>query len=220
MISEKQHRPIRSYVLRQGKMTPGQRNALETLWPQYGLDVEAGMTQRHGAILEIGFGNGESFLENARNNPNEQYIGVEVHQPGVGRLLMRAHEAGVTNFHVYNDDAIDVLTQCIPEDSLKAVLIFFPDPWHKKKHNKRRLIQASFVELIAKKLQQGGVLHIATDWEPYAEHIIEVMSSQTALVNTADDDLFVPRPDTRPLTKYEQRGQRLGHGVWDIVMKK
>jgi tRNA (guanine-N7-)-methyltransferase len=213
-------RPIRSYVLRQGKVTAGQRHAMEVLWPRYGLRVEDGKIACDEAILEIGFGNGASFLENAINHPTQQYIGVEVHEPGVGHLLLRLEEEKITNCRIYHHDAIDVLIQCIPDNSLKAILIFFPDPWHKTRHNKRRLIQPDFIALVTQKLKVGGFLHVATDWEDYAKHTLAVMAAQTQLINTAGDTHFIPRPETRPVTKYEQRGQRLGHGVWDMVFCK
>lgn len=220
MTAVAHHRPIRSYVLRQGKMTPGQLRAYDTLMATYGLHKAEGVADCDDAILEIGFGMGASLLELATKNPQQQYIGVEVHKPGVGRLLLGAKESNCNNLRVYRDDAIDVLTQCIPDSLLKGVLIFFPDPWHKKKHNKRRLIQPGFVSLLAHKIKQGGVLHIATDWEHYAEHIIEVMSLRSEFENTAGDKFFVPRPASRPHTKYEARGERLGHGVWDMVFKR
>ncbi len=205
-----QHRPIRSYVLRQGKMTPGQRRAYDTLMEKYGLNVEDGLIDPKEAILEIGFGMGASLLELVKKYPEQQYIGVEVHQPGVGRLLMGAQEAGCDNIHVYRADVNDVLINCIPDHSLKGIYIFFPDPWHKKKHNKRRLIQSEFIEKLSQKIKSGGVLHIATDWEDYATHIQSVLDEQKnfSLTHSKGD---------RPNTKYEARGQRLGHDVWDFV---
>lgn len=205
-----QHRPIRSYVLRQGKMTEGQRRAYDTLMAQYGLSVDDGMIECDDAILEIGFGMGASLLELVKKNPEQHYIGVEVHQPGVGRLLMGTQEAGCDNLRVYRHDVNDVLINCIPDHSLKGIYIFFPDPWHKKKHNKRRLIQSDFIAKLSQKIKSGGVLHIATDWEDYANHIQSVLDAQK------DFSLTDSKGD-RPNTKYEARGQRLGHDVWDFV---
>jgi tRNA (guanine-N7-)-methyltransferase len=177
---------------------------------QYGLSVDDGMIECEDAILEIGFGMGASLLELVKKNPEQQYIGVEVHQPGVGRLLMGVQEAECDNLRVYRHDVNDVLNHCIPDHSLKGIYIFFPDPWHKKKHNKRRLIQPEFIETLSKKIKLGGVLHIATDWEDYANHIQSVLDGQ-------DNFSLTTSKGDRPNTKYEARGQRLGHEVWDFV---
>jgi tRNA (guanine-N7-)-methyltransferase len=169
--------------------------------------------------LEIGFGMGSSLLQMAQAAPAKNFIGIEVHRPGVGKLLHDMAAAGVENIRIYCDDAVDVLQQCIADDSLDSVQIFFPDPWHKKRHNKRRLIQPEFVQLLHRKLKIGGVLHAATDWQDYAEHILAVMQTAPNYRNCADKDYAV-RPEYRPKTKFEQRGERLGHGVWDIIFAK
>jgi tRNA (guanine-N7-)-methyltransferase len=218
-------RSIRSFVLRTGRMTPGQERALDEHWPSKGLLREHGMldySQVFGrtapVILEIGFGMGASLVTMARAAPEKDFIGIEVHRPGVGKLLSTMAEQGVDNIRAYCDDAVEVLQQCIPEGSLAGVQIFFPDPWHKKKHNKRRLIQPEFVQKLRKKLQRGGVLHLATDWQDYAEHMLAVMSRAEGFRNQFDG--YAPRPETRPLTKFEARGERLGHGVWDLLFEK
>ncbi len=212
---EKQHRPIRSYVIREGRMTPGQRRALEEDWPKYGLETEQGFLvlkeifPAGKVVLEIGFGMGDSLHEMALANPDINYIGAEVHRPGVGHLLSQARESGLDNLKVFAEDSIDVLSKSIPEESLDGVQIFFPDPWHKKKHHKRRLINPEFVKLIATRLKAGGVLHIATDWSEYAESIQETMASWPK----------APVP-ARVETKYERRGRRLDHDVFDFAYRK
>jgi tRNA (guanine-N7-)-methyltransferase len=220
-------RTIKSYVIRAGRMTTAQTQALEQHLPRLGLTVgdtpwelNAIFSNAAPYILEIGFGMGSSLFTMAQQYPNENFIGVEVHKPGVGALLAKTVDAGLTNLRVCMADAKDVLAHAIPNNSLARVQIFFPDPWHKTRHHKRRLIQMEFVNLIHQKLQPGGILHIATDWQPYAEHIIEVMQAVDGYKNTATHGEFVPCPAYRPLTKYETRGQRLGHEVFDIVFAK
>lgn len=220
-------RTIKSFVIRAGRMTTAQTHALEQHLPRLGLtleknvwDLTAIFANTAPCILEIGFGMGGSLFTMAQQYPTENFIGVEVHKPGVGALLAKAVEADLTNLRVCMADAKDVLAQAIADNSLARVQIFFPDPWHKTRHHKRRLIQAEFVDVIRQKLQPGGILHIATDWQPYAEHIIEVMQSVEGFKNTAEKGDFVPCPPYRPLTKYETRGQRLGHEVFDIVFTK
>lgn len=220
-------RPIRSYVLRTGRMTPGQQRAFDEHWQRWGLDYADGPPDFDEAfgrpgprVLEIGFGMGQSLLEMAAAAPGKNFIGVEVHRPGVGRLLHGMADSGVRNIRVYCHDAVEVLGDCVADGSLDAVQIFFPDPWHKKRHHKRRLIQPPFVELLVRKLKSGGLLHLATDWENYAEQMLEVLGAAEGLVNTSEDGRFAPRPAQRPLTKFEQRGERLGHGVWDLVFRK
>jgi tRNA (guanine-N7-)-methyltransferase len=215
---------IRSYVLRTGRMTPAQRHAFATGWPRWGLEHAAGELAfdsefgRAGPrVLEIGFGMGQSLVEMARANANTNFIGIEVHKPGVGRLLHSLAEYGVENIRVYCHDAVEILRDCIPDASLDTVQIFFPDPWHKKRHNKRRLIQAAFVAQLVVKLKPGGALHLATDWEDYALQMMSVLSAADGLANTCGDGQFAQRPEHRPLTKFELRGERLGHGVWDLV---
>ncbi len=220
-------RRLRSFVRRQGRLTEGQNRALETLWPDFGLQLDQGMldyTQVFGnqnpVVLEIGFGNGASLLEMAQAQVHWNFIGVEVHRPGVGKLINDAHQAGVSSLKVFCDDAIDVLERSIPDSSLQAVQLFFPDPWHKKRHNKRRIVQPEFAQQIRAKLIPGGCFHMATDWQPYAEHMMEVMSAAEGYVNQCGEDQYSPRPEHRPITKFEQRGKRLGHGVWDLVFIK
>ena len=221
----KHHRPIRSFVKREGKMTKGQINAIDQLWPSYGvdltdgeLDLESLFDRSAYTILEIGFGNGLSLADMAEAAPEQNFFGVEVHQPGVGSLLVQVKKRGLENVRVSNSDAVDVLQQQIADASLDRVQIFFPDPWHKKRHNKRRLIQPDFVNTLLSKLKPNGVIHVATDWEHYAEHILEVLSENQSLRNTAKD--YATKPAYRPNTKYEERGKRLGHGVWDLVFEK
>ncbi|WP_221200542.1 tRNA (guanosine(46)-N7)-methyltransferase TrmB [Litorivivens lipolytica] len=205
-------------------MTKGQELAFEHYWPQAGLQLADGMISPETVfgrsaplVFEIGFGMGQSLLEMAERESDKDFIGVEVHKPGVGRLLMGMGEAELSNVRAYCDDAVEVLEQCIPDGALSRVQVYFPDPWHKKKHHKRRLIQPGFVALLRRKLKAGGVLHLATDWENYAEHMLEVMEAAPGYRNQAGQGQFSPRPEWRPLTKFEQRGQRLGHGVWDLL---
>ncbi len=220
-------RRIRSFVLRTGRMTAGQKHAYNSLWPKWGLYSQQGLQdfdQLFGRvaprILEIGFGMGKSLAVMAESAPDHDFIGVEVHRPGVGKLLALVEEHKLSNVRVYCEDAIDVLTKAIDDQSLDKVQIFFPDPWHKTRHHKRRLIQLSFVNLLASKLKKGGLIHFATDWENYAQHMLAVMNSSDQFKNLAEDGTYVPRPADRPLTKFENRGQRLGHGVWDLQFKK
>jgi tRNA (guanine-N7-)-methyltransferase len=205
-------------------MTPAQQRAYEAGWQRWGLEYADGMQDLDAVfgrvaprVLEIGFGMGQSLLEMAMAEPGADFIGVEVHTPGVGKLLHGVEERCVENIRVYCHDAVEVLRDCIPGNSLDAVQIFFPDPWHKKRHHKRRLIQPPFVALLTPRLKPGGRLHLATDWENYAEQMMEVLSDAEGLTNTAGPGRFAPRPESRPLTKFELRGERLGHGVWDLV---
>jgi len=211
-------------VRRQGRLTEGQSRALEQYWDEYGLTLEQGplnfevlFGNANPVILEIGFGNGVSLLQMAQNAPQKNFIGVEVHRPGVGKLINDAKQTGVTNLKVFCEDAIEVLARSIAEGSLDGVQLFFPDPWHKKRHNKRRIVQPEFAQTIRQKLKNGGYFHMATDWEPYAEHMMEVMSAADGFVNQAGAGNYAPKPDYRPNTKFEKRGERLGHGVWDLV---
>ena len=217
-------RSIRSYVLRQGRMTDAQRAARERLLPLYGVPYAPALldfTQIFGrkapVVLEIGFGMGETTAEIAAANPDIDYLGVEVHGPGVGSLLRQIEARGLRNLRVIEHDAADVVEHMIPPASLAGIHIFFPDPWPKKRHHKRRLLQVPFARLLASKLEPGGYLHVATDWEDYAVWILEVLA-QTELENTAER--FAPRPAYRPLTKFERRGLALGHGVYDIVFRR
>ena len=225
MNEERHCRSIRSFVKREGKMTTGQSNAIEQLWPSYGIDLKQGIldldalfTRQAFTILEIGFGNGMSLADMAEQYPEQNFLGVEVHSPGVGSLLVQVKKRALENVRVSRDDAVDVLERQIPDASLDRVQIFFPDPWHKKRHHKRRLIQLGFIAMLVAKLKPNGVMHVATDWQNYAEHILSALSLNSDLRNTADE--YTDQPSYRPSTKYEERGRRLGHGVWDIVFVK
>jgi len=211
-------------VLRAGRMTPGQQRAFEQGWQRWGLeyadgplDVDAAFGRSGPRVLEIGFGMGQSLLAMAQAAPNTNFIGIEVHRPGVGKLLHGMGEQGVENIRVYRHDAVEVLRNCFGEASLDAIQIFFPDPWHKKRHHKRRLIQPPFVAQLVSRLKPGAKLHLATDWENYAQQMMEVLTATGGLANTCPEGEFAPRPESRPLTKFELRGERLGHGVWDLV---
>lgn len=223
----RQLRRIRSFVRRQGRLTKGQQHALEHYWPVMGVEYEAkplALSALFGrsapTTLEIGFGMGASLVAMAKANPDHDYLGIEVHSPGVGACLSLAHEEGVENLRVMCHDAVEVLEKIIPDNSLNMVQLFFPDPWHKARHNKRRIVQAPFAELVKSKLKPGGVFHMATDWEPYAEHMLEVMSMLEGYRNLSATKDYVPRPQSRPITKFEQRGHRLGHGVWDLMFER
>jgi tRNA (guanine-N7-)-methyltransferase len=219
------HRAIRSFVVRAGRMGTGQMRALEELGPRYVLpwsdqpmDPQAVWGRTAPLVLEIGFGMGGATAEIARTRPEVDFLGVEVHTPGVGALLKLIDEQGLENLRIVQHDAVEVLDRMIAPASLAGVHIFFPDPWHKKKHNKRRLVQPEFIARLVTRLAPGGYLHCATDWQPYAEQMLEVLSAEPALDNTADG--YAPRPDYRPLTKFENRGLKLGHGVWDLVFRR
>ena len=220
-----QHRHIRSYVLRQGRVSNAQRRAHDTLLPRYGieyspapLDFDAAFGRAAPRILEIGFGMGETTATIAATHREIDYLALEVHTPGVGSLLKQIEALGLSNVRIIQHDAVEVLERMIPAASLNGVHIFFPDPWPKKRHHKRRLIQSPLVSLLASKLKPGGYVHAATDWEEYAQQILDIFSDEPLLDNTADG--FAPRPEYRPLTKFEQRGLKLGHGVWDIVFRR
>ncbi len=217
---------IRSFVTRQGRLTKGQRIAIESLWPKFGLDVASTIITEHMVeaeerILEIGFGNGESLAQMAAANPRSLFIGVEVHQPGVGALLQLVEEQSLENIRLFYADARDVLSQAVPDGSLDRIQIFFPDPWPKKRHYKRRIIQTHFIKAFLPKLSIRGCIHCATDWEPYADHMLEVLSAIPQLVNMSESGgAMKERPFYRPETKFERRGHGLGHGVWDFVFEK
>lgn len=220
-------RGVRSFVIRQGRMTDGQKKAYERLWPTYGLTREQGVIDPRIVFgreawlnLEIGFGMGRSLVEMAEAAPEQDFIGVEVHLPGVGALLKEVDERGLENVRVYSIDANDVIDLCLPDASLDRVMVFFPDPWPKKKHHKRRLIQHEFVQRLRHKLRVGGILHLATDWENYAEHMLEVMDGSEGFVNSQEQGGYAPRPEHRPVTKFEKRGENLGHGVWDLLYRR
>ncbi|MGZ5029907.1 MAG: tRNA (guanosine(46)-N7)-methyltransferase TrmB [Methylobacter sp.] len=227
LASEKtpSHR-IRSFIRRQGRITQGQQLALDNHWDRYCLDPNADydFSQVFGRtaplIVEIGFGSGDSLAKMAAANPDKDYIGIEVHRPGVGHLMLLLDQQGLTNVRIYCHDAIEIIERKIADNSLAGVHLFFPDPWPKKKHHKRRIVRPSFVELLARKLQPGGYFHAATDWQNYAESMLEVLSAGTRISNSSNTGDYCERPDYRPLTKFEQRGIRLGHGVWDLIFKK
>lgn len=221
-------RQIRSFVLRQGRLTKGQELAITKLWPLFGIDYAEKSVINFSELfgndnlvtLEIGFGMGASFVEMATNATNENFFGIEVHRPGVGACLMAVDQAQLSNVRVMCHDAVEVLHNMIADNSLDKVQIFFPDPWHKAKHNKRRIIQPEFVQLLTSKLKVGGILHLATDWQHYAEHMLTVLQSAQGLSNLSSDNSYVPRPESRPMTKFEKRGLNLGHGVWDLQFKR
>ena len=218
-------RAIKSYVLRPGRMGTGQVRALRELAPRYvlpfaatPLDAARTFSREAPLVVEIGFGMGQATAAIAAARPQDNFLGIEVHEPGVGALLQLIDEQQLANLRIVQHDAVEVLRDMIATATLAAVHVFFPDPWPKKRHWKRRLIQPPFAALLASRLAAGGRLHCATDWQPYAEHMLEVLSAESLLANTADG--FAPRPDYRPLTKFENRGLALGHGVWDLVYRK
>ena len=223
---ELKNRRIRSFVLRQGRVTKGQERALETQWPKYGVEYGLQSIDLHTLfgrkdsqkILEIGFGMGETTAKIAQTLPDCDFLAAEVHTPGVGALLKLIEEQALTNIRIIQHDVVEVLQKMIADNSLDGVHIFFPDPWHKKRHHKRRLIQAEFVKLLCSKLKIGGYLHVATDWQEYAEWVLEVLKAEPQLQNTATD--YAEKPSYRPLTKFESRGIKLGHGVWDMVFRR
>ena len=218
-------RKVRSFVLRQGRFTPAQQRAFEDLWPRFGLDYagaprdfDAAFGRHAPRVLEIGFGNGEALRFAAQHDPARDLVGIEVHAPGVGRLLNALAADGARNVRLYHHDAVEVLQHEIADGSLDEIRIYFPDPWHKKRHNKRRLVNPAFAALLVSRIAPGGYLHCATDWEPYAEQMLEVLGAEPALANTAEG--YAPRPEWRPLTKFENRGLKLGHGVWDLLFTR
>lgn len=221
------HKPIRSFVRRQGRISAAQKKALEKEWPVYGIDLTethidfATVFHRQApTILEIGFGMGEALLELAEKHPENNYIGIDVHAPGVGAVLLRLAKKNLTNVRLFQADAIEVLNQAIANESLSGIHLFFPDPWHKKRHHKRRIVNENFAALVYAKLKRDGYIHLATDWENYAEQMLDVMSNAVGFINAAGNSKFIPRPETRPITRFEQRGERLGHGVWDLLFVK
>jgi len=221
-------RKIRSFVRREGRLTKGQQRALDELYPIHGLTPVANEVLHfdtvfgndHAVHLEIGIGNGQTLVSMASAYPQNNYLGIEVHRPGVGNALLQIEKTGLKNVRLICDDAVEVLKNHIPDQSLNAVYIFFPDPWHKKRHHKRRLVQVDFINLLVTKLVPGGILHMATDWEDYAQHMLQVMKDVKGFSNVAGAGQFSDKPEYRPLTKFEQRGLRLGHGVWDLVFTR
>ncbi|MBS0213150.1 MAG: tRNA (guanosine(46)-N7)-methyltransferase TrmB [Proteobacteria bacterium] len=221
------HREIRSFVLREGRLTPSQERAMHELWPRYGMDYAGQPRDLHApfgrdapVVLEIGFGNGDALLHCAAADPARDYLGIEVHMPGVGRALAGIERAGLRNVRVLRHDAIEVLRHEIASATLDEVRIWFPDPWHKKRHHKRRLVNAQNIALIADRLRHGGLLHLATDWAPYAEWMWDVLDAQRLLRNRAGARGAVPKPDWRPPTRFEQRGVGLGHAVFDLLYER
>jgi tRNA (guanine-N7-)-methyltransferase len=223
--SAPRHRPVRSFVLRQGRMSPAQQRALDTLLPRFGvpfaptpLDFDRVFGRDAPRVLEIGFGMGETTAAIAQARPGEDFLGIEVHGPGVGNLLKRVDELGLANVRVIRHDAVEVVAAMIPRASLAGVHVFFPDPWPKKRHHKRRLLTPAFVHVLAQRLAPGGYFHVATDWDEYAHEILVTLAAERLLADTVDG--FAPRPAYRPLTKFEARGLSLGHGVWDVIFRR
>ena len=224
------NRRIRSFVLRQGRLTKGQERALQTAWPIFGIDYTPQLLdlnavfkrQNSKKILEIGFGMGETTAKIAQTLPDHDFLAAEVHTPGVGSLLKQIEEQAIPNIRIIQHDVVEVLQNMLADNTLDGVHIFFPDPWHKKRHHKRRLIQAEFVKLLCSKLKTGGYLHVATDWQEYAEWVLDVLKAEPQLQNTATEAMqgYAEKPSYRPLTKFENRGIKLGHGVWDMVFLK
>ncbi len=227
-MSDAEHpRSIRSFVTRAGRITPAQQRALEELWPRFGvafaaapLDLPALFGRSAAVVAEIGFGNGEHLLELATAHPECDFLGIEVHRAGVGRLMLGLDERALSNVRLICHDAVEVLAAQLPPGSLSELLIFFPDPWPKKRHHKRRLIQPEFAQLAASRLRPGGLLRLATDWQPYALHMLEVLNGVAQLENSAADATFVTRPAERAPTRFERRGERLGHAVWDLGFRR
>ncbi|AWX14205.1 tRNA (guanosine(46)-N7)-methyltransferase TrmB [Mergibacter septicus] len=220
-------RKIRSFVLRIGRLSAAQRRAMNENWYFYGLEHQKTpfnfaeiFQNNHSVILEIGFGMGRSLVEMAEQNPQYNYLGIEVHTPGVGACIAYAKQKEIKNLRIICHDAIEILNESIADSSLGGLQLFFPDPWHKAKHHKRRIVQPAFMQLIMQKLQSGGFVHMATDWENYAEQMLEVLSQTSGLENTSKTNDFIPRPIFRPLTKFEERGHRLGHDVWELYFIK
>ena len=224
---EYRKKSIRSYVVRAGRMTEAQRRAFDAYWPNYGLRLADGFIDpdevfsRTGEkVIEIGFGMGDSLVQMASSAPETDFIGIEVHPPGVGTLLNNAGAEQLTNLKVYLADATDVLDECFGAESIDRLQLYFPDPWHKIKHNKRRIVQSAFVQQIREKLRPHGIIHMATDWQPYAEQMLETLTDAEGFDNCAGPGNYSARPDWRPMTKFEKRGERLGHGVWDLLFRK
>jgi len=226
-MTDEKHRPIRSFVVRGGRLTVAQQHALDELWPHYGiethetvLDFDDYFERPADVIVEIGFGNGQSTWRMAELEPDKNFIGVEVHEPGVGQLLMALDEHRIENVRVANEDAVVFLKQRIAPETLAGVRIYFADPWPKKRHHKRRIIQPDFVALLASCMRQGAILHLATDWQPYADHMLEVMADSSDFRNLSATGDYCDRPDWRPHTKYEKRGENLGHEVRDMLFER
>lgn len=220
-------RRVRSFVLREGRLTKGQQRALDELWPRFGVNYRAQQADPPALfgraaplVLEIGYGMGASLLTMAQAEPEKNFLGIEVHAPGVGALLMGIEAVGLANVRTLCHDAVEVLEHMIPDASIDRLQLYFPDPWHKKRHHKRRIVQPAFVALLARKLTPGGLLHFATDWENYAHWMLEVLRGEPALTNLSPAGDYVERPAWRPHTKFEVRGERLGHGAWDLLFRR
>lgn len=227
MVDKSHWRHIRSFVRREGRLTTAQQRAIDELGPKYiiqaggpSLELDSLFGRQAPRYLEIGFGDGKALAEMAAAQPEVDFLGIEVHRPGVGSLLQRVEQQSLTNVRVISADVVEVLNTQLMDSSLDKVFLFFPDPWPKKRHHKRRLLQTDFVELLRCKLKPGGFFHMATDWEDYAMHMLAVMKMAPGFTNTSSDDTFVMRPAYRPLTKFEARGKRLGHGVWDLLYQR
>jgi tRNA (guanine-N7-)-methyltransferase len=227
-MSEVEHpRAVRSFVTRAGRITPAQQRALVELWPKYGLefthqplDLRTLFARAAPCTIEIGFGNGDNLLRLAGAHPERDFLGIEVHRAGIGRLLLALEAQQLRNVRIVCHDAVEVLEAQVPPLSVQEILILFPDPWPKKRHHKRRLLQPAFAALAASRLAAGGQLRLATDWEPYAQHMLETLNASATLENLAADGGFVPRPSEREPTRFERRGERLGHEVWDLAYRK
>ncbi len=227
---DRAHRPIRSFSIRGGRTTPAQQRALDTLMPVYGLeppehgpgavDFREIFGRSAPVILEIGFGNGDALVEMAQSHPQWDFVGIEVHPPGVGHLLLNLEQKGIANVRVFCTDAIGVLETGIGDGTLDKVCLYFPDPWPKKKHHKRRILQPGFIGQVAKKLKSGGIFHFATDWQDYADEALDKLEHSGYFENTAGEGSFSVRPRDRPLTKFERRGRKLNHGIWDLIMSR
>ncbi|MDC0948892.1 tRNA (guanosine(46)-N7)-methyltransferase TrmB [Gammaproteobacteria bacterium] len=219
------HAFVRSFVRREGRMTPGQARALDVHWAQYGIDrpaevpidIASNFSKSGPLVIDIGFGNGESLLEMAKALPDHNFVGVDVYRPGIGACLLKLIETETPNVKLMHDDAQSLLRDCIADACFDRICIFFPDPWPKKRHHKRRMIQTEFVNLLAKRLKPGGELHLATDWEPYAEHMVDVLDACAELRRLAPNSPWAERPQYRPITRYQRRGERLGHRVRDLI---
>lgn len=221
------HRPVRSFVRREGRLTDGQQRALDELMPRYGVEPDGGPLDFPAVfgndapvVLDIGFGDGAALAAMAANQPRRNFLGVEVYRPGIGRLLRELERERITNVRVICADAVELLRQRIPDASLAGLNLFFPDPWPKKRHHKRRMVQPEWLDLVARKLTPGGLLHLATDWENYAEHMLAVTGASLAFDNPAGSGRFAPNPGDRPQTKFERRGLGKGHGVWDLLLRR
>ena len=226
MTNSLPQRRIHSFVRRQGRMTAKQAWSLEQLWPKYTLpadqdiDYEKIFGRRHSHVLEIGFGMGDSLHAMALQHDDWSFIGIEVHRPGIGALLLKLQQDHLQNVKIIEADAVEILKQRIPDNTLHRILIFFPDPWHKKRHHKRRMINKSFIDLLHHKLKPKGILHLATDWQPYAEQMLELLQTHLGFRNLSKKNDYISNENLRPKTKFERRGERLGHGIWDLLFER